>query len=69
MADFKSSFMGGYNKKAVDVIRQQMGAQRPVTPKETPNTKKAEKNTPMGQNRAVMLKEVLKKFQNSEIEE
>lgn len=56
-------------RRAVDVIRQQMGAQRPVTPKEAPNTKKADENTPMGQSRAVMLKEVLKKFQNSEIEE
>ncbi len=56
-------------RRAVDVIRQQMNAQKPVTPKENPQPKKAEENTPMSQNRAVMLKEVLKKFQNSENEE
>lgn len=56
-------------RRAVDVIRQQMNVQRPVTPKENPQPKKAEENTPMSQNRAVMLKEVLKKFQNNESEE
>ena len=56
-------------RRAVDVIRQQMNAQRSVTPKENPQPKKAEGNTPMSQNRAVMLKEVLKKFQNNESEE
>ena len=56
-------------RRAVDVIRQQMNAQRSVTPKENPQPKKAEENTPMSQNRAVMLKEVLKKFQNNESNE
>lgn len=56
-------------RRAVDIIRQQIGTQRPAAAKENVQPKKAEESTPMSQDRAVMLREVLKKFQNSENDE
>lgn len=56
-------------RRAVDVIRQQMNTPKPAAKKPKENTKASDSKAPISQDRAVMLKEVLKKFQNSENQE
>ena len=56
-------------RRAVDIIRQQMNTPKPAAKKPEENTKTSDSKAPISQDRAVMLKEVLKKFQNSENQE
>lgn len=56
-------------RRAVDVIRQQMGTSKPAEKKPQEDTKDFDSKAPISQDRAVMLREVLKKFQNSENQE